>query len=112
MSLTWTAWNNGKHHDSGAGYGLKVPIADRNHYFSRECESVTLELPTQSRYEAVTINVSKKSFWTPTCHELISKDVGVWFRRRGLAPWQSGHPPRFEIEVVGKRNFRVVDVAR
>ncbi len=39
-----TAWNNGRHHASGAGYGLKVAIADRDRYFDPEVASVVLEL--------------------------------------------------------------------
>jgi len=27
--MEWTAWNNGSHNKTGAGYGLKVPITDR-----------------------------------------------------------------------------------
>jgi hypothetical protein len=26
-ALIWTRWNNGKHHSTGAGYGLKVTAA-------------------------------------------------------------------------------------
>ena len=32
------AWNNGGHHPSGAGYGLKISITDRNQYFNRGLE--------------------------------------------------------------------------
>lgn len=40
-----TAWNNGQHHPSGAGYGIKFTAADRDHFFRREWESIQLEVP-------------------------------------------------------------------
>jgi|HubBroStandDraft_1064217.scaffolds.fasta_scaffold3690907_1 hypothetical protein len=43
--LVWTAWSNGKFHLSGAGYGFKVSIQDRDRYFNRTWKEVTLVLP-------------------------------------------------------------------
>jgi hypothetical protein len=40
-----TAWNNGSFHSSGAGYGFKVPIDDRDRFFERSWGSVVVELP-------------------------------------------------------------------
>jgi hypothetical protein len=47
--MTVTAWNNGSHRPSGAGYGLKVSPHDRDTYFQPEWVSVIIELPTQGR---------------------------------------------------------------
>jgi hypothetical protein len=43
--MEWTAWNNGSFHSSGAGYGFKVPIDDRDRFFERSWGSVVVELP-------------------------------------------------------------------
>ena len=43
--MIWVGWNNGKHHLTGAGYGLKVNAADRDQYFSRVWQTVLIELP-------------------------------------------------------------------
>ena len=43
-SFLATAWNNGQWSTTGAGYGLKVSIEDRDRFFDREWESVTLRL--------------------------------------------------------------------
>jgi hypothetical protein len=39
-----TAWNNGQHHSSGAGYGVKVNPMDRDKYFSHKWETILLKL--------------------------------------------------------------------
>lgn len=69
-----TAWNNGSHNESGAGYGLKVPYSDRNQYFKRVWGTVLLEL--EGYPHLVEVNIRKKSFWEGTCRELIRKDIG------------------------------------
>ena len=100
-----TAWNNGKHHASGAGYGLKVQQAsDRDRYFRRKCSQVFVALPRQT--DPVKINIDKDSFWNG-CRELISRDIGKWLRDNGYAPWKSGHPPKFQLKKVGERNFEL-----
>ena len=96
------AWNNGKHRSSGAGYGLKVSVSDRDRYFDRRWGSVSLKLPNRVEIE---VNTNKKSFWDTTCRELIHKEIGAWLRGSGSAPWPHGHPPQFEMIPCGKRKF-------
>jgi len=110
MSLTWTAWNNGKHHTTGAGYGLKVSIADRDRHFKREWKSVILEIPVSGSFKEVLVNIDKSSFWNETCREVINQAIGRWFRNSGFAPWPSGKPPKLKIEVIGERRFRVSSI--
>ncbi len=102
-----TAWNNGQWHASGAGYGLKVSIADRDHYFRRDWRSVTLRLVAGSGFVEVVINCAKDSFWNGTCRELIHRDIGRWFFNLGLAPWPKGRPPRFDLTPSKLGVFRV-----
>ena len=64
MSLIATAWNNGKHHPSGAGYGLKISAADRDSYLRRAWGTVDLYLA--GNLAAVTVNLDKNSFWNDT----------------------------------------------
>ena len=100
-----TAWNNGRHHASGAGYGLKVAIADRDRCFDPEEDSVVLEL--EGWDAPVTVNTAKASFWGPTCWELIDREIGRWLRRHGLAPWPEGRPPRLRMEPLARNRFAV-----
>lgn len=100
-----TAWNNGKYHQSGSGYGLKLTIADRDHYFNRIWRRVLLQLQGEAGY--VSVNLNKSSFWTPKCRELISKDVGVWLIKNKKAPWSKGHPPKIAMEHTGQNKFKV-----
>ena len=102
-----TAWNNGQWHEGGAGYGLKVSVADRDRFFSNNWRSVTLRLIAESDSVDVEVNCAKDSFWNGTCRELISRDIGRWFIDLGMAPWPKGAPPRFDLSPIGPRVFRV-----
>ena len=102
-----TAWNNGRWHASGAGYGLKVSVADRDRFFRREWNSVTLRLVADAAFVDVEVNCAKGSFWNGTCRELISRDIGSWLFDLGLAPWPKGRPPRFDFSLIEPGVFRV-----
>lgn len=78
-----TAWNNGSHISTGAGYGLKL-----------DGSSVI-----------VSINVAKASFWDTTCRELINAEIGRWLIRNNLAPWAKGIPPKLTLLHVGSNRF-------
>lgn len=97
-----TAWNNGEHHVSGAGYGLKVAPADRDLFFRKSWESVVVVLPNG---DEVDFNIAKDSFWSDTCRELISKTLGQWLIRNGHAPWPKGSPPKFQLMPEGENRF-------
>lgn len=78
------AWSCGSHKSTGAGYGLKIKIEDRDLYFDKSWKIVLVELPNGLIVEA---NVNKSSFWNKICHELINKEFGLWFLELGIAPW-------------------------
>ena len=109
--MIWTAWNNGRWHESGAGYGFKVDPADRDKWFSRGWSTVLIELPTEAAPVVVTVNVAKRSFWTASCRELISREIGKWLLSRGYAPWPQGRPPKFHARSSGVARFEVSGVA-
>ena len=44
MEFIANAWNNGQHHLSGAGFGLKISLDDRERFFNRDWQSVILHL--------------------------------------------------------------------
>ena len=102
-----TAWNNGGSCSSGAGYGLKIPASDRDRFFDQAWRTVCLF--SNGKVLAKEVNVAKRSFWSGTCRELISKDIGRWLRHQGLAKWPKGCPPKFRVTPVGSGCF---DVAR
>jgi hypothetical protein len=88
-------WNNGKHHRTGAGYGLKISLEDRNQFFDRGWRVVQLHIAGTK--EPINVNVDKSSFWKGTCRELLSLELGRWMIAEGLAPWPKGKPPHFEL---------------
>lgn len=108
--MIWSAWNNGRNLRTGAGYGLKVPIHDRDAHMTRSMRSVVLRVPSDSGFLSITFNIDKDSFWTPSCRELISREFGRWLIARGLASWPSGNPPRFEVEQVSRGTFAVTRI--
>lgn len=84
--MIWTAWNNGEHHQSGAGYGMKVSIEDRDRYFKRSWNTALIELPSDKGFVTAEASVAKKSFWGPQCREMICSDIGRWLRDEGYVP--------------------------
>ncbi|NOT45407.1 MAG: hypothetical protein HOP14_12460 [Acidobacteria bacterium] len=106
--MVWTAWNNGGHLASGAGYGFKLDGADRDLHFSPDWESVQIRLPEHDGYSVAVVNVDKKSFWGARCREVISRDIGKWLNDQGHAPWPKGNPPRFEVRGRGEPVFEIV----
>ena len=110
MALVWTAWKRAGN-GSATDYGLKVPIADREKLFEKWWRTVVLELPAGQGFTEIEVNVSKASFWTAQCHELISAEIGRWLRANGLVPWPTHRPPKLIVEQMSARTFRVKSVA-
>jgi hypothetical protein len=101
-----SAWNNGQHYPTGAGYGIKISIEDRDTCFSKGWDCVVLELED---WDAdVEVNVKKQSFWGATCRELISADIGRWLQASGLAPWPKGKPPKLLLEPLSGNRFSLI----
>lgn len=100
-----TAWTNGQHHRTGAGYGFKLLADDRDRYFDKSWSTVFVSLPGVPK--EVEVNVSKASFWSNTCRELVSREVGLWLREHGYAPWASGNPPKFDLAPVRGNHFKL-----
>ena len=98
-----TAWNNGSPKISGAGYGIKLNLRDRDRYFRKPNAFLRLE----GQVGDIPVNTDRPSFWNGTCRELISKDIGLWLRSNGKAPWMKGHPPKLQLEPIGERTFKV-----
>ena len=95
-----TAWSNGSPSRSGAGYGLRISRADRDHAFKRDWAGIIVDLPGQG---PATIRLSD-SFWR-NCSELRSSSLGRWMMTIGLAPWPRGEPPVIELVHVSDNRF-------
>jgi hypothetical protein len=99
-----TAWNNGSHRTSGAGYGIKVRVEDRDRVFRRNWTQILLDIPQQG---ATRIALSA-SFWK-SCSELRSAALGRWLRESGRAPWPRGAPPALDLKHIDGNDFAVSD---
>jgi hypothetical protein len=98
-----TAWNSGKHASNGTGYGLRMSATDRDRYFPDAWDDVAIDLSGRDR--PVMVNITP-SFWR-SCTELRHREIGRWLREHGFAPWPRGQPPKFEMQPVGERRFKV-----
>jgi hypothetical protein len=100
-----TAWNNGRHHGTGAGYGFKLRAEDRDRHFKQSWPTVFVSLPDCTG--EVEVNISKASFWGATCRELISREFGRWLQAHQYAPWAPGTPPTFQLVPTHTNHFRL-----
>ena len=99
-----TAWNNGSHKKTGAGYGLKIGVSDRDRYFKKSWKTVFVHLLNGRTAE---VNMDKRSFWNSSCRELINQEIGKWLIEIGKAPWNRGAPPKFELCLLRERHFEL-----
>jgi hypothetical protein len=104
--VIWTAWKNGKHSPTGTGYGFELSREDRDKHFSRDWQTVILDLPYGDGYIRVEANVANHAFWE-TCCELRSKEIRHWLYSEHHAPWPNRVPPKFQVVPIGKGRFRV-----
>ena len=102
-----TAWNNGAWHETGAGYGLKISAGDRDRYFDKDWDTVTLRLIGEETSRIAEANVAKHSFWGPKCRELIKLEIGQWFIENGFGRWTRHALPRFRMVRIAGREFEV-----
>ena len=98
-----TAWKGGNSSISGAAYGIRLTVHDRDRYFRKPNAILRLEGKAGDVY----VNTDKPSFWSGTCRELISKDIRLWLISNNKVPWIKGHPPKLQLEPVGERTFKV-----
>jgi hypothetical protein len=98
-----TAWNNGSHHVSGAGYGLKISSQDRDRYLKNTWQSIFLRIEDQSH--ELEIDINKESFWGSTYREFIHKDIGLWLRTNNMAPWPKNTPPKLNLVQLSENHF-------
>lgn len=104
--MIWKGWNNGSELASGAGYGLKMTTQDRDANFKNYWTSVKVQLPGEGQTELIEVRITP-SFWRK-CSELRSAKIGKWLIQHGYAPWTTGSPPEFTVEMVQDRLFRVM----
>jgi hypothetical protein len=86
MTFIAKTWNNGHRHASGAGYGIKITMQDREQFFNRSWQTVKLHLSGNIN-PIEEVNVDKPSFWNRTCGELISQEIGLCLQRNNAATW-------------------------
>ena len=105
MCFQGKSWSNGSHHSSGAGYGIKLTLIDREANFSSKWDFVLLLL--EGNDHSIEVNVAKKSFWSKSCGELINKEIGIWFQQNGISNWEKGKPHIIYLSNIENNKFKV-----
>jgi hypothetical protein len=98
-----SAWRGGSGDENvGTTYGIRVSRKDRGAYFQRAWRFVFVEIE-----DGPVLRVPlKPSFWKQ-CTELTHAGLAEWMLEHGLVPWPKGKPPKFELEHLGERRFRL-----
>jgi hypothetical protein len=96
------AWSNGSPRSTGAGYGIRISIIDRDRVFDPGWPTIEIDL---GMLGCVTVALSD-AFWRG-CSELRSADIGRWLIGQGLAPWPKGGPPSLELTHVSDNMFKL-----
>jgi len=98
-----TGWSNGSPDNrTGAGYGLRMNMVDRDTYFKESWKNVVIELDSGTEIQ---VKLSK-SFWK-SCTELRSAGIGKWMIENKLVPWIKGVPPILSLRSIGERRFKL-----
>jgi hypothetical protein len=96
-----SAWLGG----SGKTYGVRVGKINRREFFKdTSWEWIDVEIEGKTYRFKLT-----SRFWT-TCPEFRDSGGTIiqnWLRRHYTIPWPNGNPPKFRLEVVGERRFRL-----
>lgn len=100
--LRVSAWKGGKFGARcGRTLGVRIGSENAEKYFDKKWKVAMLEL------DGIPVAVRiTRTFWT-SCPELRSEYIGDWLRRRGLAPWPKGKPPRMVLKPLGGNRFRL-----
>lgn len=104
ISVKVAAWNNGTYNPTGAGYGLRLDVADRDTIFNRSWSDVVFDLPNGTA--GVRIKLSP-AFWRD-CAEFRSAEIGKWLIGAGYGRWRRGSPPTFTLVQVSGNHFSVI----
>ena len=120
-SFIASAWSNGRtNNETGAGYGLRIKINDRDRVFNenQRHKPVTLKLVGNRKSYEVTVSINNDCFWN-NCPEFRDQEIGLWFienefinKKPASPPWPYRKPPKFQIVSIGKCRFEVNPVPR
>jgi hypothetical protein len=97
-----TAWNNGKHHENGSGYGFSISEKDRDKHINPEWKELLIRLDGNGDF--IKVNIDKK-FWHG-CKALIKKGIGIWLIDNNKAPWEKGAPPKILLTQIEGNKFK------
>jgi len=99
-----SGWSKGNPNiNTGAGFGINIKEEDRDKFFSRNWNSVEIEIED---YKIITVSISRE-FWG-RCSELRSKWIGKWMIEKKVAPWPKFYPPKLRLEPIKEQIFELI----
>jgi len=98
-----TAYNNGKYHKSGAGYGFRINNSDVRRYFQIPYSNISLHLENSKKEILVNLNSSSISYGERII--ITNKEIGKWLIKNKMAIWSEGTPPKFKMIHLNENKF-------
>ncbi|MGC8775307.1 MAG: hypothetical protein ACP5R6_08645 [Chlorobaculum sp.] len=93
-------WTNGnQNHITGSGFGIRIPIEPYQKIFRRNWKHVVLIIDNNEVHVSIT-----ESFWRK-CHEIRSKEIGLWLIKYSRNKWPEGLPPEILVKYEGENRF-------
>jgi len=97
-----SAWKNGRFAPGKPlSLGVSVGRGNAKRFFDKKWAVVLIE------FDGTTVPVKLTSGFWAKCPELRSSAIGDWMKRKGLAPWKTGEPPKMSLVPQDGNRFRL-----
>ncbi|MBI5538526.1 MAG: hypothetical protein HY951_00570 [Bacteroidia bacterium] len=102
-----SAWNNGQHHESGAGYGIYVLKKDRKFILDKNINFISIKIDGKEEFKASISNSFKRigKIRKIMCGEIRKIEIGIWFKELNLLHWEKNNPPKFDLTHIKGNEF-------
>lgn len=100
FAMRVSAWKGGR----SDMYGIRVGAPNRDRYFHRGWSEIEVEIDGRVHRFKIT-----PGFWNkcPEFRDRGTPTIRNWLVANGLVPWKKGSPPKFTLEPVAGKRFRL-----
>ena len=100
--FTTTVWAGSQlNRSTGTGFGINIPIEQRDAIFKKHWKEIELFLDKESYIVPIT-----GAFWD-SCSEVRSPVIGMWLVKHGADTWPKYHPTKLVMSCLGGNKFKV-----
>lgn len=104
-SIIVSAYNNGKFSQTGSGYGFRIKDSDVKHNSKLLVSKIFITL--DDKYKKIPVSINQDSVLYDEHVIFTKKEIGLWFIQNGIKTWDSGSPPKFLMEHIEKKYFKI-----